>query len=102
MQQHSNAKMAHQSVTPGLGLKLHIWSVTPYPQAMVVTSMVALHMGQAYPTYSLQGYSSVPAVPGAYGALKLAAPSAAAPSTNYLADTQEVTLAKQQFMRSFR
>ena len=79
---------------------LKLWSLTPDPQAIVATSMVALHLGQAYPAYSLQGYSSVPAVPGAYGALKLAAPSA--PSTNYLADTQEVTQAKQQFMRSFR
>merc|ERR1712130_602756 len=89
----------------------------------VAVSMVALHLGQAYPTYSLQGYSSVPAVPELepYGALKQAKESGSAkpygalsfqhspishssPSSsgNYIADTQEVARAKQEFMETFR
>jgi len=79
-------------------------------------------MGQAYPTYSsLQGYSSVPAVPELepYGALKQAKESSAkaygalsfqpspishssSSSGNYIADTQEVARAKQEFMETFR
>merc|ERR1712168_575210 len=50
--------------------------------AKVAVSMVALHMGQAYPTYSsLQGYSSVPAVPELepYGALAQAKATSAKP-----------------------
>jgi len=88
--------------------------------AHVAVSMVALHLGQAYPTYSLQGYSSVPAVPELepYGALKQAKESSAKPygalsfqpspishsssSGNYIADTQEVARAKQEFMETFR
>merc|ERR1712198_510907 len=90
--------------------------------AQVAVSMVALHMGQAYPTYSsLQGYSSVPAVPELepYGALKQAKESSAkaygalsfqpspishssSSSGNYIADTQEVARAKQEFMETFR
>jgi len=91
--------------------------------AKVAVSMVALHLGQAYPTYSLQGYSSVPAVPELepYGALKQAKESGSAkpygalsfqhspishssPSSsgNYIADTQEVARAKQEFMETFR
>jgi len=76
-------------------------------------------MGQAYPTYSsLQGYSSVPAVPELkpYGALAQAKASSAKTygalsfqpspirhsSGNYIADTQEVARAKQEFMETFR
>jgi hypothetical protein len=91
--------------------------------AKVAVSMVALHLGQAYPTYSLQGYSSVPAVPELepYGALKQAKASSAkaygalsfqpspishssssSDSGNYIADTQEVASAKQEFMATFR
>jgi len=88
--------------------------------AKVAVSMVALHLGQAYPTYSLQGYSSVPAVPELepYGALKQAKASSAKPygalsfqpspirhssaSGNHIADTQEVARAKQEFMETFR
>merc|ERR1712037_109966 len=88
--------------------------------AKVAVSMVALHLGQAYPTYSLQGYSSVPAVPELepYGALKQAKASSAksygalsfqpspishsSPSGNYISDTQEVIRAKQEFMETFR
>jgi len=89
--------------------------------AHVAVSMVALHLGQAYPTYSLQGYSSVPAVPELepYGALKKAQDSGSAKpygalsfqpspvshssgSGNYIADTQEVAQAKQEFMATFR
>jgi len=85
--------------------------------AQVAVSMVALHMGQAYPTYSLQGYSSVPAVPELepYGALKQAKAAGSALSfqhspishssslsSNYIADTQEVARAKQEFMETFR
>merc|ERR1712126_82822 len=89
--------------------------------AKVAVSMVALHLGQAYPTYSLQGYSSVPAVPELepYGALKQAKESGFAKpygalsfqhspishsssSGNYIADTQEVARAKQEFMETFR
>merc|ERR1711936_366973 len=88
--------------------------------AYVAVSMVALHLGQAYPTYSLQGYSSVPAVPELepYGALKQAKASSAkpygalsfqpspishsSPSGNYISDTQEVARAKQEFMETFR
>lgn len=88
--------------------------------AKVAVSMVALHLGQAYPTYSLQGYSSVPAVPELepYGALKQAKASSAkpygalsfqpspishsSPSGNYISDTQEVARAKQEFMETFR
>merc|ERR1712212_480577 len=88
--------------------------------AHVAVSMVALHLGQAYPTYSLQGYSSVPAVPELepYGALKQAKESSAkpygalsfqpspishsSPSGNYISDTQEVARAKQEFMETFR
>jgi hypothetical protein len=83
--------------------------------------MVAIHLGQAYPTYSLQGYSSVPAVPELepYGALKQANAFSAKPygalsfqpslishsssaSGNYIDDTQEVARAKQEFMETFR
>jgi len=72
--------------------------------------MVALHMGQAYPTYSLQGYSSVPAVPKLepYGALKQSPSYAGQPSPavhnsgNYIADTQEVAHARAEFMETFR
>jgi len=67
--------------------------------ATVVCSMVALHQGQAYPTYANQGYSSVPAVPSGlqpYGALALAGQG------NYIVDTQEVSKAKQEFMVAFR
>ena len=49
--------------------------------------------------HASQGYSSVPAVPSGlqpYGALALARPG------NYLADTQEVSQAKQEFMGAFR
>merc|ERR1712037_358487 len=88
--------------------------------AKVAVSMVALHLGQAYPTYSLQGYSSVPAVPELepYGALKQAKASSAkpygalsfqpspishsSPSGNYISDTQEVARARQEFMETFR
>lgn len=67
-------------------------------------------MGQAYPTYSLQGYSSVPAVPKLepYGALKQSSSYTGQPSTavlnsgNYIADTQEVARAKEEFMETFR
>merc|ERR1712032_1029620 len=87
--------------------------------AHVAVSMVALHLGQAYPTYSLQGYSSVPAVPELepYGALKQAKESSAKPygalsfqpspishsssSGNYIADTPEVAAAKEEFFRIF-
>merc|ERR1712126_648190 len=78
--------------------------------AQVAVSMVALHMGQAYPTYSLQGYSSVPAVPKLepYGALKQSSSYIDQPSTavlnsgNYIADTQEVARAREEFMETFR
>merc|ERR1711962_764427 len=78
--------------------------------AQVAVSMVALHMGQAYPTYSLQGYSSVPAVPKLepYGALKQSSsyidqPSPAVHNSgNYIADTQEVVRAREEFMETFR
>jgi len=64
--------------------------------ARVVCSMVVLTLGQAYPTYFLQGYNTVPAVPGLR-----TAPSAALTS-NYISDTAEVRHAKQEFMVAFR
>lgn len=66
----------------------------------VVCSMVVLHLGQAYPTYSLQGYNTVPAVPGlpTHEALTLGL----VPGTNYIADTPEVARAKEEFMAVFR
>merc|ERR1712001_126958 len=76
--------------------------------AYVAVSMVALHLCQAYPSYSLQGYSSVPAVPQLepYGALKQAKPFSAKPygafSLHQHADTQDVSRAKQEFMETFR
>merc|ERR1712001_162531 len=76
--------------------------------AYVAVSMVALHLCQAYPTYSLQGYSSVPAVPQLepYGALKQATPFSAKPygafSLHQHVDTQDVSRAKQEFMEIFR
>merc|ERR1711936_566211 len=76
--------------------------------AYVAVSMVALHLCQAYPTYSLQGYSSVPAVPQLepYGALKQAKPFSAklygAFSLHQNSDTQDVSWAKQEFMETFR
>merc|ERR1711936_1326277 len=75
--------------------------------AYVAVSMVALHLCQAYPTYSLQGYSSVPAVPQLepYGALKQAKPFSAKPygafSLHQNADTQDVSRTKQEFFRIF-
>merc|ERR1712032_197713 len=88
--------------------------------AHVAVSMVALHLGQAYPTYSLQGYSSVPAVPELepYGALKQAKESSAKPygalsfqpspishsssSGNYIRDSSDVASAKTEFDQLYR
>lgn len=61
--------------------------------------MVALSLGQAYPTYFLQGYDTVPAVPGAPFTSQA---THAALTSNYISDTYEVSQAKQEFMVAFR
>merc|ERR1712115_56683 len=62
----------------------------------VVLGMVTLvTLGQAYPTINLQGYTSVPAVPGIPTQNE-------ALTLNSVSDTVEVEQAKQEFMTVFR
>jgi len=62
----------------------------------VVLGMVTLFtLGQAYPTINLQGYTSVPAVPGIPTQNE-------ALTLNSVSDTVEVEQAKQEFMTVFR